>query len=166
MADEQVPSGNSDDSGVNYLVGIAKEQGEPDSYAGKRTWTRYRTGMRLDVTNDPTDPSVVCSAIMENVSVGGCSFWTKRRLPQDTRVFVREFPTDEETEWLPAAVHHCTVGIRGFLVGVAFDDVPAGQAPQNDMQACHSEPVQHVPEVPPSPPVRRGLGGWFRGENR
>lgn len=166
MAGEQVRSGNSSDPEVNYLVGIAKEQGEPDSYAGKRTWTRYRAGMRLDVTNDPADPSAICSAIMENVSAGGCSFWTKRRLPHNTRVHVREFPTDEETEWLSAAVHHCTVGIRGFLIGVAFDDVPAGQAPQSDMQACPSEPVQHVPEVPPSLPVKRGLGDWFRGKNR
>ncbi len=96
--------------------------GEPDSYSGKRQSTRFSEGVTLNVTPDPAMPSATMTVYMHNVSQGGFAFWSKRRMFPRTTVFVREYTGDDAQPWLRAHVTHCTVGIRGFLIGAAFDD--------------------------------------------
>ncbi|MGB2984898.1 MAG: PilZ domain-containing protein, partial [Phycisphaerae bacterium] len=72
----------------------------------------------------PDVPSCTWPAIMHNISEGGFAFWSKRQLRQDGSVYVREFSADNSAPWLPACVTHCTVGIKGYLIGAAFDPPP------------------------------------------
>ncbi|MHC4695746.1 MAG: hypothetical protein ACYTFA_03270 [Planctomycetota bacterium] len=166
MATQQDPSANSDDSGINHLVDTARTEGEPDTYAGKRGWTRYQVGMRLDVTTDPGDPAASCPVIMENASGGGLSFWLKRQIPLYTPVYVREFGAANDTEWSSGVVHHCTVGIRGYLIGVAFDDPVPEEAPPNPTSTCSTPKPQPVNEAPLPLRPGRGLGRWFPGRRK
>jgi hypothetical protein len=110
---------------IARLVATAGEQGEADSYAGKRQFTRFTEGMRLDVTLNPTEPTGSWGVYMHNVSDGGFAFWSKKEVLARTTLFVREYTDDNSQGWLPAKVTHCTVGIRGFLVGAAFEQPPA-----------------------------------------
>ena len=121
MSVEQDPSASRNESEIDHLVESARGFGEDDGYAGKRHWTRYRAGMQLEVTTDPANPAATMSVVMEDASSGGCAFWSRRELGRRTAVYVRRFPADDESDWLPAVVHHCTVGIRGFLIGVSFE---------------------------------------------
>jgi len=83
---------------------------------------RFSAGMRLEVTTDPGVPSAAVHVTMQNVSEGGFSFWSKRELRQHTPLFVREFSTESDREWVAARVRHCTVGIRGYLIGGGFEN--------------------------------------------
>jgi hypothetical protein len=74
----------------------------------------------LEITTDPARPAEWRTVYMHNVSLGGCAFWSKRKLPIRTAAWVREVADGEQTPWLAAEISHCTVGIRGFLIGVAF----------------------------------------------
>ena len=107
---------------IQKLVTSAQEQGESDCYAGKRRWMRFRAGMRLEITTDPVDPSAFVHVTMQNVSDGGFAFWSKKEIPQYTPLFVREFSTEDDREWVAGKVRHCTVGIRGYLVGGEFEN--------------------------------------------
>jgi len=110
---------------ISRLVEAAGQQGEADGYAGKRQFTRFAEGMRLDVTLNPAQPSGAWGVYMHNVSDGGFAFWSKKEVPGRTTLFVREYTDDNSEGWLKARVTHCTVGIRGFLVGAAFEQPPA-----------------------------------------
>jgi len=106
---------------ISHLVEAAGAEGEPDSYAGKRLSTRFADGMRLEVSLDPKSPKGSWAVFMHNVSDGGFAFWSKQKLPARTPLYVREFSDDESAAWVGATVQHCSTGIRGFLVGAAFD---------------------------------------------
>ena len=120
MTSEQDAIPVSDERQIRRLVNAAKEGGEEDCYSGKRRWPRFMAGMRLEITTDPDDHSAAWPALMHNVSRGGVAFWSKRGLRARDSVFVREFGDDGAHCWLPAQVQHCTVGLRGYLIGVAF----------------------------------------------
>lgn len=107
---------------VRRIVSNAESSGEHDSYAGKRTSIRFAEGMQLDVTDDPSKHSVPMAVTMHNASQGGCAFWLKRKLELRSKVYIREFSADNSLPWLPVYVTHCTQGIRGFLIGVAFGE--------------------------------------------
>lgn len=124
MANQHDSPPVNDQREINRLVVTAGEDGAPDEYAGKRDSTRFAVGMRLDVSTDPDVPSCTWPAIMHNISEGGFAFWSKRQLRQDGSVYVREFSADNSAPWLPACVTHCTVGIKGYLIGAAFDPPP------------------------------------------
>ncbi len=115
----------SDSKEIQRMVSSAREQGKPDRYTGKRRWPRFSAGMKLEVSTDPSDPSASAHVTMQNLSEGGFAFWSKRDLRQHVALFVREFATEEEGEWVSASVRHCTVGIRGYLIGAEFDHPPA-----------------------------------------
>jgi len=106
-------------------VESARQQGEADGYAGKRQSTRFAEGMRLEVTLNPAQRSGAWGVYMHNVSDGGFAFWSRKEVPDRTTLFVREHTDDNSQGWLKARVTHCTVGIRGFLVGAAFEHPPA-----------------------------------------
>jgi len=112
---------------VRRLVNSAEATGEPDSYTGKRNAMRIAEGMQLEVTDDSSKATAAMAVTMHNVSNGGCAFWCKRKLELRSRVHLREFSANNSLPWLPAYVTHCTQGIRGFLIGVAFGDRPQKQ---------------------------------------
>ena len=127
MAAASDHSSTSDAQEIHKLVTSAQEQGTPDRYPGKRHWTRFSAGMRLEIATDPGIPSSSSHVIMQNVSEGGFAFWSKRELREHTPLFVREFSRDGDGEWMAAHVRHCTVGIRGYLVGAEFENPPEGK---------------------------------------
>ena len=66
---------------------------------------------------------------MHNVSERGFAFWSKKEVPRRNHVFLREFSDGKPHPWLPTHVTHCTVGIRGYLIGAAFDPPPSADQP-------------------------------------
>ncbi len=141
----------SDAKEIQRLVMTACQQGKPDKYTGKRRWMRFSAGMRLEITSDAScEASAPVHVIMQNVSEGGFAFWSKRELFEHTPLFVREFSTDQKHEWIAAHVRHCTVGIRGFLVGAEFDSPPE--------EAQFPEPPAKA-EPAPKRPAFRTAGG-------
>lgn len=106
---------------VERLVSRAAE-GETDHYAGKRRSTRVSDGLQLEFTEalDQTPVPVT----MHNISTTGCAFWIKRKLNIHSDCFVREFTPNNSELWIPGYVTHCTQGIRGYLVGIAFGKAP------------------------------------------
>ena len=112
---------------IRRLVETAEEGGQRDEYTGKRAAKRFAVGMQLDVTTDATEPDCTWPVIMHNVSGGGFAFWSKRQLRTGCEIHVREFTGDDPMPWLPACVTHCTVGIKGYLVGAQFEADPETQ---------------------------------------
>ena len=107
---------------ASILLEQAVEIGEPDTYAGKRAWTRYRLGMRVEATTDPTRPSASWHVNIHNVSGGGIAFWSTAHLPNALAVWIRDCVENEKPRWLKGRVAHCTVGLRGHLIGVELDE--------------------------------------------
>jgi hypothetical protein len=119
---------------IKRLLDAAGQDGKADSYRGKRHTERVADALPLEVTTDPGNPSAVWPATMQDISDGGLAFWSKRNIPPRTVIYIRHFSGDHERIWIPTFVTHCTVGIRGFLIGASFDiaaDPPAG-APRTD----------------------------------
>ena len=115
---------STDPGEIERLVRSAGQVGLPDEYSGKRNATRFAAGMPLDVTTDPSVPGCSWPVTMHNVCDGGFAFWSKRQLRMGREIFVREFSDDNSAPWLRAHVTHCTVGIRGYLVGAEFGSRP------------------------------------------
>jgi len=129
---------------VSRLVGIARERSEPDVCVGKRRWTRYDLNMRMEATTDQAKPGASWDVRMHNISGGGIGLWSKRDLAKGSQVFVRECSEGTFGTWLRGHVTYCTVGMRGYLIGVAFAHpmlpdsgiplpYPAAQAVENDV---------------------------------
>lgn len=117
-----------DEREITRLVAKARTEGEPDNFGGKRRWTRYQLGLRLEVTTGSGKPEDTWGVTMHNISGGGFGFWSKRPLDEYDQIFVREWSETESTDWLPACVTHCTVGIQGYLVGARFENsCPIGE---------------------------------------
>lgn len=131
MAAASEHSSTSDAQEIQKLVTSAQEQGTPDHYTGKRRWMRFSAGMPLEITTDPGVSSASMHVTMHNVSEGGFAFWSKRELRQHTPLFVREFSTEGDREWVAGQVRHCTTGIRGYLVGAEFEN----SLPENEADA-------------------------------
>ena len=121
MVTQSDGTSRDDEREVARLVTTASEDGRADNYAGQRTSTRFAVGMQLDVATDPAVPLCSWPVIMHNISDKGFAFWSKRQLRQGCEIWVREFSADNSMPWLAAQVTHCTVGIRGYLVGAQFD---------------------------------------------
>jgi len=123
LAQEEIvpPSG---DGQVAQWVESASQQGEADAYAGKRDCIRFAEGMSLEVTLNPDRPAASWRVYMHNVSHGGFAFWSKKTVLAWATVFVREYTDDNSLAWVKARVTHCTMGIRGFLIGAAFELPP------------------------------------------
>jgi hypothetical protein len=105
---------------VARFVVNAGQDGTPDSYSGKRKSTRFSEGVMLDVTTDPGRTSASLLVYMHNVSDGGFGFWSRKKVPARTVLFVREHSEEDDAPWVQAQVTHCTFGLRGFLVGASF----------------------------------------------
>jgi hypothetical protein len=57
---------------------------------------------------------------MHDISHNGVGFWSKEALRQETEAYVREFSEAKPKPWLAVRVKHCTPGLRGYLIGAAF----------------------------------------------
>lgn len=121
MAPSNKPSVHSPRE-IERLVSCASASGRPDRYTGKRKWPRFLAEIPFEATLNPSEPDKSWTVSLHNISLGGVALWSKRRLDLHERFFVRQCPIDSDTEWLPAAVCHCTAGIRGFLLGATFTD--------------------------------------------
>ncbi|MFQ5590648.1 MAG: ATP-binding protein [Phycisphaerae bacterium] len=128
------------------LLELARNQGDRDTYAGKRRWVRYTLGMQIDVTTDPTVDGETWSVITHNVSGGGIGFWSKRELEVGSEVYILDHAAGTTPTWLPARVAHCTVGLRGYLIGASFDN------PLLPEEVTDEEP-QKTTEEPVDPPA-------------
>ena len=106
---------------LHRLVAVARSRGMSDDYPGKRNGTRFAIVMRLEISTDPENPAATWSGQMHNISTTGFSLWTKRKVGYGTRIYIREFSPDNPRPWLPGKVTHCTVGIRGCLIGARID---------------------------------------------
>ncbi len=106
---------------VSRLVAVARQHGRADPYVGKRRWTRYALGMRLEVTTDPDKPCDSWLVRTHNISGGGLGFWSKQQIRKGTVISLREWSHGSSAVWLPVRVTYCTLGIGGYLIGVAFD---------------------------------------------
>lgn len=104
---------------VAQLVETARQTGQPDSYAGKRRTTRYAECMFLDAAEDARGATTTWPVNMENVSLGGVAFWSKRSVRTNACIRIREFTADGNGAWMTMRVAYCIVGIRGFLIGAA-----------------------------------------------
>ncbi len=120
MAIKNNPLFDKERKSVAHLIQSAADSGEVDSYAGKRHTARVSEGVQLEMTEDMNKKAIAVS--MHNVSETGCAFWIKRKLEIHSPLYLREFTEDNSGAWMPACVTHCTQGIRGFLIGVAFGE--------------------------------------------
>ncbi len=115
---------------IARLVSAAGEFGEPDTWAGKRSAQRVTAGMQLEVTTNPGDPPAAWAVSMQDVSLTGVAFWSKRSLRPRSVIYVRQFSPGTQYAWIPAFVQHSTVGIRGCLIGAEFEAASTtGSAP-------------------------------------
>jgi signal transduction histidine kinase/DNA-binding response OmpR family regulator len=107
---------------VAQLATMARECGTPDPYRGKRKWTRYSVGMKLEAKS-ASDPSAErWQVVTHNISGGGIGFWSKQKLPVRSKVWLREWTRDSSAPWFCASVMHCIMGIRGYLIGAHFEE--------------------------------------------
>ena len=106
---------------VRRLVKVASRGGPANDYAGKRAAIRSAGDIWLEATTDPADASATWPAELHNISESGFSFWSKRRLGYGISVYIRGFSADRAHAWLPGKVMHCTIVLRGFLIGCRID---------------------------------------------
>ena len=106
---------------IARLVEAASELGKSDRYVGKRGGTRISEPLQLEVTTDPSGDSALWYVSMHNVGPGGCAFWSRRDLPLEDQVYVRESSDEPNGCWIPGKVIHQTLGIKGHLIGVKFE---------------------------------------------
>lgn len=133
---------------IARLVAFAGQEGEADHYTGKRETTRYADGLQLEVTTNPQCPSDSWAVSMQDISTGGVSFWSKRKIDQRTDVWVREFTANNDGLWIPARVTHCTIGIRGHLIGAAF---VAAKTQRTSAQPSHARVEPAAPSAGRAP---------------
>lgn len=105
---------------IARLLRVAGECGQADNYAGKRQSPRTANALRLEITTDVADPSASYSVMLHNMSLSGLAFWSRQRFTLGSRISVREY-SKQERPWIRARIRHCTIGIRGYLIGAAFD---------------------------------------------
>ena len=105
---------------IERFFRTAAQYGEPDQYKGKRYESRIANALMLEASLDPRNPADVWAVTMKDISEGGVSFWAKQKFPIRTPVHIREYNSSSSGIWLAGNVTHCTSGLRGYLVGVAF----------------------------------------------
>ena len=142
------------------LLERAQAQGKPDIYRGKRDWTRYALGTRVTVTTDPTRRAASWDVNLHDISGGGVGFWSRRRLSVGAEIHVLDDADVSTPRWLPAYVTHCTIGLRGHLLGAAFHEpgIPDDQREWNSVAGNGDEPEGE--EVTEERSTRKRQGGF------
>lgn len=134
---------------IDSLLALAREQGEPDGYVGKREHARFALGAPLDVTTAPDVESATWRVVMHNVSAGGLSFWSKREIRADSPVYFRHWSGTAPGPWISGRVVHCTLGVQGYLTGVAADH------PAKETKESGSSTTEPAGAQPPAKPRAR-----------
>lgn len=129
------PVGADTQNAAASILATAKAQGEPDGYVGKRQSARYSLGAPLDVTTSPNDAADTWRVVMHNVSATGISFWSKRDLRSEAPIFFRQWSGTSPGPWISGRVVHCTLGVQGYLTGVALDQPITDCTSDNDENA-------------------------------
>lgn len=104
------------------LMSRAQREGEPDVFHGKRDWVRYNIGMKLEAKAEGENGSETWTVVTHNISGGGMGIWSKRRVEEGSKLWVRETGTERAGEWIETNVAHCSLSISGHLVGVSFHE--------------------------------------------
>lgn len=140
---------------VAELVDSSLTHGERDVFLGKRQWVRCYLGARLEVTADPHGKSGLRRAVMHNISGGGMGFWSAEPFDSDAVIYIRH---DDDTRsqpqpWIEARVMHCSLGIRGHLIGVAFKNplrsLPTELTEQGPADRTDADAAPRAPEPAP-----------------
>ncbi len=119
MAGSQKKSNAPTPARKPQLLQRAKREGKMDVYPGKRNWTRYTIGARVQVSTDPTRASAAWDVSLHNISGGGVGFWSHQEIPVGSTFYVCD-TNDNNPIWLAAQVAHCSMGMRGHFVGATF----------------------------------------------
>lgn len=129
----------SEQAVVSELLANARRFGQRDVFNGKRRWSRFQVGMRLEaqLINSGADQAEIWPVTSHNISGGGLGFWSHRQLPDHTRLRLREW-TGADGAWISATVVHSSLSIGGYLVGVRFDN-PIGEDRTDavDLESAH-----------------------------
>ncbi len=107
--------------GIPAILQFAHKEGTKDVFAGKRSYGRYNIGVSTELSIDPDNANASWSVVTHNVSGGGMGLWSRKRLAVGTPVHVRDTSETKSVTWIPGSVRHCSVGIRGYLLGISFD---------------------------------------------
>jgi len=111
-------------SEIRRLIRAATDAGAPDRYRGKRHFSRVASALTLEASQSPGNPREIYGITMHDISEGGVAFWSRRVFSIRTPIYVREYTPAKPGVWLAAEVTHCTLGIRGYLIGVRFAITP------------------------------------------
>ena len=140
----------TDEGEMRRLVIAAGEYGEVDRHVIKRSAKRISSVIRLETVTDIGDIEQSQSSILHIISYRGLASWSKNRLPTGSVVHIREYSDATPKPWLRVCVRHCTVGIRGFLIGAAFEfgaDDYAGETDGPTAQRVRDPSTVRLPAV-------------------
>ncbi|TWT44104.1 Alginate biosynthesis sensor protein KinB [Phycisphaerae bacterium RAS1] len=142
---------SANEHAVVELVASARRYGQRDVFNGKRRWSRFQVGMRLEAQLADVSEAEVWPVTSHNISGGGLGFWSTRELADHTRLRLREW-TGNDGAWIPATVVHSSLSIGGYLVGVCFDN-PIGEDRTDEKAAKAPKPktVRPADEDEPQP---------------
>jgi hypothetical protein len=105
---------------IKRLIGLATCEGRPDKYAGKRTKSRVKYNLWMEVRRDmAVDEGIQVS--MHDISEGGVGFWMRKKIAVGDILFLRDCSDSKPHPWLKVRVSHCVDALKGFLVGGEFD---------------------------------------------
>jgi hypothetical protein len=133
---------------IARILTDAAGKGAGDFYGGKRSHRRFFASGPFEMDANTAEGPMVFPVTLHDISASGLACWCKHRLAEKTPLRLREFSCDDSGVWLSAKVTHCTLGIRGFLVGAAFEH-PAGDDVLMQL-AAESEPEPTPPQPAPS----------------
>lgn len=162
MHDSDTASPDAQQAEILRLLQAAAEGSSGDFYGGKRRHMRFRLSRPFDAEEVDSAAAETLAAHMQDISCSGISFWCKSSLDVGTRIRIREYDNSEQSVWFHACVSHNTPGIRGYLIGAAFEHpVP---------EDAFVLPEREEPEVaPPATPEKKGflqrIAATFSGSN-
>lgn len=113
---------------IARLVAAARQDGASDGYGGKRTDVRVVNPLFLEVSTDPQDSLAAWGVTMHDISPGGVSFWSRKQLPINNMIFIRECTEYNSRPWIAAHIRHRTTALQGQLIGAEFDVAVKGDA--------------------------------------
>lgn len=106
---------------IQRLVALATPVCRPDKYAGKRKKSRLKGALWMEMRLDLAVESAT-QVSTHDLSIGGVAFWSRTKKLEVGEVFyLRDCSDGQLHPWLKVRVTHCINGLKGFLVGGAFE---------------------------------------------
>jgi len=150
MVEQRTDSTKTWQRELKRLLDMARAQGRPDQYPGKRKGTRINVALPFEATLDPDSTSVPWNVHLHNISEKGFACWSRKKIKVGDRFYLRESPAEHPSQWLPAQVSHCGAGLRGFLIGARFDFSPPGTSNPNFLSLEKPSPPHPAAPSPAS----------------